>query len=129
LVGRTADHVDTCLSIDDVSRLIGVAAGVGVADALMRYIATLVAATRELKELRLGVSPRGSISLALASQVRAASQGREYVVADDVQALAPAVLAHRMLARPDARVRGRDIGAMLDELLATVPVPENRLVR
>ncbi len=129
LEGRTADQVETCLSIDDVSRLIGVAAGVGVADAVKRYIVSLVAATRRMPELRLGVSPRGSISLALASQVRAASQGRDFVTADDVKELAPAVLEHRMLTRPDARVRGRDTSQMLAELLAIVPVPENRMAR
>jgi MoxR-like ATPase len=128
-VGRTADQVEPCLGIDEVSRLIGVASGVAVAEPVQRYIATLAAATRRLPELRLGVSPRGAIALALAAQVRAAAESRDFVTADDVKQLAHAVLQHRMLPRPDARLRGRDPSQILAELLATVPVPENRLVR
>ena len=129
LEGRTADEVEPCIGIDEISRLISVASGVAVAQPVQRYIATITSSTRKVPELRLGVSPRGAIALALTAQVLAASQGRDFVTADDVKRLAPAVLEHRMLARPDANLRGRNTGQILDELLATVPVPENRPAR
>ncbi|MEA3216950.1 MAG: MoxR-like ATPase [Acidimicrobiia bacterium] len=124
LEGRTADDIQACLGVRAVQEMIDFAGSVVVAPAVKRYIVELAAATRDRTDLRLGVSPRGAIALAVAARVRAASQGREYVVADDIKTLAAPVLEHRMLVRAEAQLRGGSPRQVLNELLAQVPVPE-----
>ncbi len=87
------------------------------------YIVHLVQATRRHTGLELGGSPRASLALFRASRARAAIQGRGYVVPDDVKALVPAVLPHRLILSSSARLRGRDAAAIVEEVLQTVPVP------
>ena len=94
-----------------------------VADNLKSYIVDLVTATRQHRDLALGVSPRGALALQRAARALAASVGRDYVVPDDVKRLAVAVLEHRLLLAPDAQLRGAAPGDIVRELLASVPVP------
>ena len=94
-----------------------------VADNLKSYIVDLVTATRQHRDLALGVSPRGTLALQRAARALAASVGRDYVVPDDVKRLAVAVLEHRLLLAPDAQLRGAAPGDIVRELLASVPVP------
>jgi MoxR-like ATPase len=98
-------------------------ADVHVADNLKAYIVDLVTATRQHRDLALGVSPRGALALQRAARALAASIGRDYVVPDDVKRLAVAVLEHRLLLAPDAQLRGAAPGDIVRELLASVPVP------
>jgi MoxR-like ATPase len=98
-------------------------AEVHVADNLKAYIVDLVTATRQHRDLALGVSPRGALALQRAARALAASIGRDYVVPDDVKRLAVAVLEHRLLLAPDAQLRGAAPGDVVRELLASVPVP------
>lgn len=79
-----------------------------------------------LPELRLGVSPRGSLALDAASRVRAAVDGRPYVTADDVKSLVHPVLSHRLLLRPEAELESVTADALLDAVLESVPVPAGR---
>ncbi|MDI3297778.1 MAG: MoxR family ATPase [Bacillota bacterium] len=90
-----------------------------------RYLAELVRATRRHPAVELGASPRATVALARAARARAALDGRGYVLPDDVQALAPAVLAHRLLLVPEAEGGRREEAAeaVVRELLAQVPVP------
>ncbi len=93
-------------------------------DKLIReYIVSLVAATRRHEDVYLGASPRGSLSLQIASQARAAIGGRDYVIPDDVKALAEATLAHRLILSPSARIRSADTRSVIGEILRNVPVP------
>ncbi|WP_313949829.1 hypothetical protein [Frankia sp. ACN1ag] len=89
----------------------------------MQYVATLAARTRTRPELRLGVSPRGSIGWLRAAQALAYGQGRGYVVPDDIKTVARPVLAHRLLLTADADVRGISVTDVLDDVLASVPAP------
>jgi MoxR-like ATPase len=98
-------------------------AEIHVADNLKAYIVDLVTATRQHRDLALGVSPRGALSLQRAARALAASIGRDYVVPDDIKRLAVAVLEHRLLLAPDAQLRGAEPGDVVRELLASVPVP------
>jgi MoxR-like ATPase len=98
-------------------------ADVHVADNLKAYIIDLVTATRQHRDLALGVSPRGALALQRAARALAASIGRDYVTPDDVKSLAVAVLEHRLLLAPDAQLRGAAPGDVVRELLASVPVP------
>jgi MoxR-like ATPase len=87
---------------------------------------TLCASTRKLPDLRLGVSPRGSLALITAAQALAASQGREFVTADDIKTVAVPVLSHRMLVTAEAELNGRGADAIVKHLIETVPLPEER---
>ncbi|OAA29498.1 hypothetical protein UG55_10013 [Frankia sp. EI5c] len=98
-------------------------ANIHVADTVHGYVVDLVAATRELPGLRLGASPRGSIALLRAAQVRAAAADRRFVTPEDVKALAVPTLAHRLLLAPDAELRGYTAERAVAEILETVPVP------
>ena len=110
-------------SLDQVRWMRQAAAAVHVAPQLARYIAVLAQATREHESLRLGVSTRGSLALVRAAQAYAAGLGRHYAVPDDVRLLAAPVLAHRLVLTGHAEIRGSTADGVLEEVLATVPVP------
>jgi MoxR-like ATPase len=96
---------------------------VHVAEAIEGYIVDLVAATRESQRLAVGASPRGSLALLKLARAKAALAGRDFVVPEDVKAVAVPALAHRLTLRPELwvqRVRGEDVVA---EALETVPTP------
>jgi MoxR-like ATPase len=76
-----------------------------------------------MSELRLGVSPRGSLALLRAARSYAATIGRSYVVPEDVKLMAPVVLAHRVILQPDAELQGRTGAELIARALQTVPVP------
>jgi MoxR-like ATPase len=118
--------VTPVISVEELAAMIDATRRVHVAPAILSYIITLCAATRRMPELRLGASPRGSIALAAASQARAISQGRPFVTVDDVKFLAPYVLAHRLLLRPEAELQGTTGLALIDATLAALPVPSDR---
>jgi MoxR-like ATPase len=87
------------------------------------YIVHVVQATRAHTGLDLGASPRASLALFRAARALAAVRGRGYVMPDDVKALAPAVLPHRLILSSSARLRGRDAAGIVEEVLDTVPAP------
>jgi MoxR-like ATPase len=87
------------------------------------YIVDLANATREHKEAALGVSPRASLNLMKGSKAMAMVRGRDYVLPDDVKAIAEGVMAHRVLLSPSARMRGVTQQAIVNEILNAVPVP------
>ncbi len=96
-------------------------------DALVKeYIVALIEATRKHPDVYLGASPRGSLALYKASQARAAIQGRDYVIPDDIKALAEPALAHRLIISPAARLKNVDPRAVVDELVHSVAVPGSR---
>jgi len=88
-----------------------------------QYIVALVEATRQHPSIFLGSSPRGSLSLFRTAQARALLQGRDYVLPDDVKALAEPALAHRSLLSSGGQTPGKDSQAIIAEILKTVEVP------
>lgn len=122
--GGDVDLVPTVTSAAEVSRLIQLARRTHVAESVMEYIVRLVAHTREMRELRLGSSPRGALGLLKATRVAAALEGRAYVVPGDVQRLAGPVLGHRVLPSPaheGAGGTGIDAVALAVEAVAAPP--------
>ena len=99
---------------------------VHVATALKTYLVDLAHATRHHGAIALGMSPRATLSLQRAAKARAAAAGRNYATPDDVKTMAEPVLAHRLLLAPDAQLQGMTAGRVLEEILATVPVPNGR---
>jgi MoxR-like ATPase len=94
-----------------------------VADEVKRYIIDLVTATRQHPDVYLGSSPRGSLALFRTAQARAAMAGREYVIPDDVKALAEVTLAHRVIVGPAARIKDISSRTIVHDVLASTPVP------
>jgi MoxR-like ATPase len=90
------------------------------------YIVKLVTATRKHPDVYLGASPRGSIALYKTGQARAAILGRDYVIPDDIKALAMVTLAHRLIISPSARIKNVDPRAVIQEILDSTPVPGAR---
>jgi MoxR-like ATPase len=90
---------------------------------LMGYITEIVGRTRTHRSVYLGASPRASISLLSGGRARAASQGRDFVIPDDIKMLAPAVLRHRIILHPDAEIEGVSSDDCVDDILNSVVVP------
>lgn len=120
----TVGHLSPVMTGQELLELIDfVKRNVEVAPAIENYIVALCAHTRSLPEVRLGVSPRGSLALLRASRSAAASAGRSYVTPDDVKAMAQPTLTHRIILRPDAEVHGRTSEELVSRALESVPVP------
>jgi MoxR-like ATPase len=96
-------------------------------DLVKEYIVRLVDATRKHPDVYLGASPRGSIALYKTGQARAAILGRDYVIPDDIKALAMVSLAHRLIISPSARIKNVDPRAVIQEILDSIPVPGARV--
>ena len=96
---------------------------VHVSGPLRSYLLEVAGATRRHPGLSLGLSPRGVLAVLRVARARAASLGRDYVTPDDIKALAPAMLPHRLLPKPDSRVRGLRSGDIVTEIIDSVPVP------
>ncbi len=94
-----------------------------VTEEMFRYIASITRMTRDNPHLVLGASPRACVMLLEASKVLAALRGRDFVTPDDVKAIAPAVLRHRLILRPEADIEGLTADDVIASILAAVPVP------
>lgn len=114
------------LDVASFQMMIDFAASIYASDAALGYIAAVSDATRRMPELRMGVSPRGSLGLLRSARVLAASQGRDFVTPDDIKFLASPVLAHRVLRTPEAELAGRQAEDLIEQAVASVPVPMAR---
>jgi MoxR-like ATPase len=108
------------LTAEDLVSMQGAVCRVQVARPVQEYIVRIVAETRRYPEIAVGVSPRGAVLLQRAAQGLAAMEGRGFVTPDDVKAVAPAVLQHRLLPRSS---RLEDVSQLLDTTLRIVPIP------
>ena len=111
-----ADAQEVAGLIDEVRQL-------HAAAPLRRYIVELIRATRRHPWVELGASPRASLAMLRASRAYAALLGRDYVIPDDIKALAQPVLAHRLIMRAEATMAQKSASDVLDELLGSVPIP------
>ena len=117
------ERLGAVLTPERLLELRGAVQAVRVEPSVRGYGLALVRATRRHEAVRLGASPRASLALYHAAQALAALRGRGYVLPDDIKQLTAPVLAHRLLLHSQARLRGRSELTVLDEILATVPVP------
>src|SRR5712672_533138 len=117
------DTLEPVAQASDVRDLIAAVRRVHVAEALKQYVISLVSATRSAPELRLGASPRATLHLLRASRARAALDGRDFVIPDDVQALAGPVLAHRLLPTAEAMVERKLPDQVVARLVEQTPLP------
>jgi MoxR-like ATPase len=117
---RKQHPIETIEQVVDGTELLDlrdVVTDVHVDDSLLRYVLSIVNATRSHPDVALGASPRGSLALYKTAQALAALRGRDYVIPDDVKRLAPLTLAHRLIVKPESQLRGRTAQAILGEIL------------
>ena len=107
-------------TLEDATRLVQ---SVKLIDDVVDYIVRLIRATRETAELENGASPRAAVMLAHAARARAAISGRDYVIPDDVKALAPSVLRHRTILSPAAEIEGRQVDSIITGLVERTEAP------
>jgi len=117
------DTLAACVSVDDVLGVRRRASGVRMSDELKRYVVDVVRETRAANGVQLGASPRASLALMKAAQALALSEGREFVIPEDVREMAVPVIAHRMVAEPQARFAGVTTAGIVEEILTKVPPP------
>lgn len=117
------DDLQPVAHAHDILKLIEAVRAVHVADAVRRYAVDIVSATRSHADLRLGASPRATLHLLRAAKASAALSGREYVLPDDLQALAAPVLAHRLLPTAQAQLNRRSAEQVVQDILQRTPVP------
>ncbi|WP_380156979.1 AAA family ATPase [Kineococcus sp. R86509] len=120
------DAVSPVVDVAEVRLLARAVRGVHAAEALKQYVVDLVRRTRVHPDLRLGASPRAALHLLRAARSRAALEGRDHVLPDDVQALAVPVVSHRLLLTADALLAGRDGSDVVTDVLRTTALPSPR---
>jgi len=124
-IERRADKpiINKVVSRDEILALQKAVEDVYVDESILEYIVKLVSATRRLKEVEVGVSPRGAEALMKASRALAFIRGRKYVIPDDVKELAVPVLAHRLVLRVESAIRGLTSEELVKQVLEKTEVP------
>jgi MoxR-like ATPase len=117
------ESIKPVMSTEELIQLQNAVRAVHVAPSVQNYIVEIVTSTRNHTQIEVGASPRGSLSLMHAAQAHAASQGRNFVLPDDVKRLASIVLAHRTVLTPETRARGIADDAVISDILNRIPVP------
>jgi MoxR-like ATPase len=121
--GPPLDSLPPVADAADVLRLVEAARGIYVEESLGRYVVALLRQTRSDSRLYLGASPRAGIALLRVAKARALAEGRDYVVPDDVKAVAVPVLAHRLILAPEARSAALGPEELVADALGRTPVP------
>ncbi len=116
--------LETVVTLDELIDLQETVLKIYCSESIRRYIAMIAQSTRRHAELALGVSPRGALMLMLAARGRAVLLGRDFVLPDDVLAMAAPVMCHRLLLKPETRLRQVTVNSILDEIIKSVPVPQ-----
>ncbi|MBP2241750.1 MoxR-like ATPase [Cytobacillus eiseniae] len=123
------EELEPVIDLEELRELQMKCKDVHVDETIKRYIVELSNRTRTHGSVYLGVSPRGSIALMKAAQAYAFIYGRDYVLPDDIQYLAPAVFAHRIILKSEARFEGIGAEEVVERVMNRVPVPVQRLVK
>jgi MoxR-like ATPase len=127
--GNVIDDLVSVADAEDVMAMVAQARTVYVAPGLKGYVVDLAESTRRHPALMLGMSPRATLSLLRSARAWAAAQGRDYLLPDDVKALAGPVLEHRMALVSDGHYGPEDSSGIIEEILSQVPVPIGRAAR
>ncbi len=117
------DSLTSVLEATELLELQKLCRQVYVEDSVRKYVTAITRATRGHEGIKLGASPRASLGLHLAAQALAAMRKRSYVIPDDVKYLAVPALAHRLISKTEAHLRGRSLETIVGEVVSSVPVP------
>ena len=115
--------IETRVSAAEIAEAVAAVAAVPMVEEVTDYVVALVRSTREAADVEGGASPRAAAMLAGAARARAALDGRDYVIPDDVKALAPAVLRHRLILSPAAEIEGRPVEQVIARLIEQIEAP------
>nr|WP_156793245.1 MoxR family ATPase [Fictibacillus macauensis] len=121
--GHPIEQIQPVMTLEELLQMKHYVRSVYIDETVKQYIVDLVRRTRAHQSVYLGVSPRGSLALMKASQAYALMMNREYVIPDDVKFLAPYVLTHRIMMKPEARFEGQTEEAIITSMLKRVAVP------
>ncbi|MBA2773474.1 MAG: MoxR family ATPase [Nocardioidaceae bacterium] len=119
------DDLEAVADAAEIAKLVDIVRTVHVADTVKQYAIDITSATRRSPELRLGASPRATLHLVRAARAHAALEGRDYVIPDDLQALAVPVIAHRLITGLEAQMGGRGAEQVVTSIIRSIPVPES----
>ncbi|NBB16262.1 AAA domain-containing protein [Caulobacter sp. SLTY] len=119
----TALGVETVVSVEDLAGIADLLASVRLTDEIGGYVVSIARATRESADFETGVSPRCAAMLAAAGRARAVLNGRDYVIPDDIKALALPALRHRVILSPAAEIEGRKVDDALTALITQIEAP------
>jgi MoxR-like ATPase len=117
-------RLEQVVDAETLVQMQGALQSINVSEDMLEYITDIVARTRAHRSVLLGSSPRGSIALATAARAKAGIDGRDFVIPDDVKALAPAVLRHRLILQPDAEFEGLSADLCVTQILSEAQVPK-----
>lgn len=117
------ETIDKVLSPEDLQEMMDVLKQIHIEDQIIKYISDIIQLTRSHGQIYLGASPRAGLAMLRASKVTAMLAGRDFVIPDDVQHIAPYVLNHRIILSPAAEMEGYTTTALISEMLKTVEVP------
>jgi MoxR-like ATPase len=120
------DELEVVCSVEELRGMQSAVRDIYVDPTVADYIVRLVGATRTHPDVYLGASPRGSIALYRSGQALAGLLGRDYVIPDDIKALADPVLSHRLALSSDAQLQGISAGKVVADVLGVVPVPTGK---
>lgn len=118
------ESLESVATVEDILNCQAAVRQIHADEKVLRYIVQLIQATREHLDIRLGGSPRASMALLRCAQSLAVVQGFDFVTPDDVKYVVPFVLGHRLILRPESRLRKITVQSVLEEILKSVPVPE-----
>ncbi|HOQ98753.1 MAG TPA: MoxR family ATPase [Anaerolineae bacterium] len=121
------ERIEQVMSIEELKELQQGMGEVHVEDLVKEYIVDLVTASRKHPDVYLGASPRGALALYKTGRAWAALDGRDYVIPDDIKAMAQPTLAHRIIISPSARIKNVDARGVVEEILRSTPVPGTRV--
>jgi MoxR-like ATPase len=121
--GNPLDHLASVTDAQELLKLQKICHQVFVEQSVRNYIVAIIRATRSYADIKLGASPRATLGLHQAAQTLAAIQGRNFVIPDDVKKLAIPALAHRLIVKTEARLRGRSTEDIIKDILSKIPVP------
>ncbi len=116
------ETIEQVMGAEELLKAMSAVKDVHIAEQVKTYVVGVVNATRSHPDVYLGASPRGSLALARAAQAYALIQGRDFVLPDDVKALAGPTLSHRLILQPQARLKDLAATTVIAEVLASVPV-------
>jgi MoxR-like ATPase len=120
---RAAESLQAVATVDDILRMQKLAEDIHLDASVADYLIALIRSTRSHPSVLLGASPRAAVALASAAKAYAFLQHRTYVLPDDIKAMAPLVLGHRLHLRADARMQGGQAAGVLQEIISRLPVP------
>ncbi|MBM7614768.1 AAA family ATPase [Alkaliphilus hydrothermalis] len=121
--GKKLDGVSPIANEEDILKIQAEVEEIHVDDAILQYIVGIVNTSRSHRDIHLGASPRASIDLYRSAKALAYLKGRDYVIPDDVKMMAPNVLAHRLILSPEARIEGRKVQEVTQDIIKKTYIP------